>query len=227
MLHQLIQYIKRLQIETLKPFGEQVTVPLKLSICEQNKEKALHLAKFFKEEPGVEVLYGSILHLTAKAIVSPANSFGDMGGGLDKAIDDFYGGEAQARVQKEIRENYWGELPVGCAAIIEMHTPRFPFLIVAPTMRIPGNVSRTINAYLAMRAILVAVLQFNQTRGDKIHHIALSSLCTGVGGMPYHEAAEQMLVAYKTIMHEEWRAIVHPSIAPYVLGPKWIRTEKK
>ncbi|MDO1451771.1 macro domain-containing protein [Rhodocytophaga aerolata] len=227
MLHQLIRYIKRLQIETLKPFGKQATTPLKLSICEQNKEIALHLAEFFKGEPGVEILCGNILYLAAHAIVSPANSFGDMGGGLDKAIDDFYGGEAQARVQKEIREKYWGELPVGTAAILEMHTPKFPFLIVAPTMRIPGNVSRTINAYLAMRAILVAVLKYNLDRGNKIIHIALSSLCTGVGGMPYVEAAEQMLVAYKTIIHEEWRATVHPSIAPYVLGPKWIRTEKK
>jgi O-acetyl-ADP-ribose deacetylase (regulator of RNase III) len=227
MLHQLIRYFKRLHIKILKPFGDQASISLKLSICEQNKEIALHLAEFFKGEPGVEVLCGNILHLTAGAIVSPANSFGDMGGGLDKAIDDFYSGQAQAQVQKEIREKYWGELPVGCAAIIKMHNPQFPFLIVAPTMRIPGNVSRTINAYLAMRAMLVGVLQFNQESGDRINHIALSSLCTGVGGMPYGEAAEQMLVAYKTIMHEEWRGVVHPSIAPYVLGPKWMRTEKK
>jgi O-acetyl-ADP-ribose deacetylase (regulator of RNase III) len=30
-----------------------------------------------------------VLHCKADAVVSPANSFGDMGGGLDKALDDF------------------------------------------------------------------------------------------------------------------------------------------
>ena len=63
--------------------------------------------------PGVEVVHGNLLDLGCDAVVSPANSFGDMSGGIDKAIDDFHDGEAQRRVMAAIAEQFLGELPVG------------------------------------------------------------------------------------------------------------------
>jgi O-acetyl-ADP-ribose deacetylase (regulator of RNase III) len=67
-------------------------------------------------------------------------------------------------------------------------------------MRIPSNVGKTINAYLAMRAVLVAVVKHNRLPAPAIRHIALSSVCTGVGGMPFQEAAEQMQTAITSIL---------------------------
>lgn len=222
-----MSFLKKMQVKTLKRFGNvSDDRDLKISICDQNPEIAARFAEVFATEARVEVLQGNILHLTADALVSPANSFGDMGGGLDKAIDDFFKGEAQRKVQYLIRTEFFGEMPVGVARVLEMHHARFPYLIVAPTMRIPGNVGKTIHAYLAMRAILAAILTHNFTASRKIKSIAVSSLCTGVGGMPYMEAAEQMLTAIHTILDEDWKLAVHPAVAPYALGPRWTREEK-
>jgi O-acetyl-ADP-ribose deacetylase (regulator of RNase III) len=227
MLFRIYSFVQRMKVETVKPFGKNIgKEELKISICDTNKDIAKVFSEIFAKEERVEISCGNILNLTASALISPANSFGDMGGGLDKAIDDFYEGEAQKKVQQHIQQDFFGELPVGVASILKMNYLQFPFLIVAPTMRIPGNVGKTINAYLAMRAILVAVLKYNDATSEKINHIALPSLCTGVGGMPFLEAGEQMSTAISTILNGDYKKVVHPAIAPYVLGAKWVLPDK-
>ena len=172
-----------MQVETLKPFGKNATADrFKIQICEKNKAIAQVFAGVFAGEDRVEILCGDILHCAADALVSPANSFGDMGGGLDKAIDDFFEGQAQKAVQQRIKIDFYGELPVGTATILPMYKEKFAWLIVAPTMRIPSNVAQTINAYLAMRAVIVATLNHNTSAEKPIKTIVLSSFCTGVGG---------------------------------------------
>jgi O-acetyl-ADP-ribose deacetylase (regulator of RNase III) len=227
MLSKIYQFVRRMQVDTLKPFGKDLSKDeWKISICDLNKEIARVFAQVFSQESRVEILSGNLLHLSADALVSPANSFGDMGGGLDKAIDNFFGGQAQQKAQQLIQEEFFGELPVGVASIIAMSHKQFPCIIVAPTMRIPGNVRKTINAYLAMRAVLVAVVKYNRTATQPIRHIVLSSLCTGVGGMPFQEAAEQMKTAITSILDEGYKAAIHPAVAPYALGAKWVLPEK-
>ncbi|MEH2072692.1 MAG: hypothetical protein V7K47_31845 [Nostoc sp.] len=46
-------------------------------------------------------------------LVSPANSFGMMDGGIDAAIIRFFGRSLMAKVQQQIIEDYLGEQPVG------------------------------------------------------------------------------------------------------------------
>lgn len=218
-----------MQVKTVKPFGKKIRKDdIRISICDKNPDIVNVFARLFVEEERVEILKGDILNLTADALISPANSFGDMSGGLDKAIDDFFVGEAQRKVQEHINHAFFGEIPVGVASVIEMNYRQFPFLIIAPTMRVPSNVGKSINAYLAMRAILVAVLQHNSTvANEKINHIVLPSLCTGVGGMPFQEAAEQIYTAILTILDNKWKSIVHPAVAPYALGARWVMSEKR
>uniref|UniRef100_A0A2C9L7N0 Macro domain-containing protein n=1 Tax=Biomphalaria glabrata TaxID=6526 RepID=A0A2C9L7N0_BIOGL len=48
----------------------------------------------------------------ADAIVSPANSFGFMDGGIDWIYSKYFGWQMQNRLQNVIREDYHGELPV-------------------------------------------------------------------------------------------------------------------
>jgi O-acetyl-ADP-ribose deacetylase (regulator of RNase III) len=227
MVRSILHWFKSMQVNTLKPFGKELApdVP-RISICDTNREIATVFARVFAGEANVEVCHGNVLHLAAGALVSPANSFGDMSGGVDKAIDDFFGGQAQTRVQAYIREAFLGEMPVGVAAILPMPPGQFPFLIVAPTMRIPGYAGKTINAYLAMRAILVAIIRHNQTDARPIHHIAVPSLCTGVGGMPYGEAAGQMHAAVENVLKGRYQSIVHPATAPYATGAKWTWSQK-
>src|SRR5262249_8252262 len=135
------------------------------------------------------------------AIVSPANSFGIMDGGLDLALRNELGFAMQGRLQELIVDRYHGELPVGCAEIVETGDPRWKYLVAAPTMRVPEPVPSTNNAYLAFRAIMTAVENFNRQQGCRvIDSLVCSGLCTGVGGMSAARCAGQMRLAYKTML---------------------------
>ena len=107
-------------------------------------------------------------------------------------------------------------IPSVCRDVSTPPCARFPYLIVAPTMRVPGNVSQSANAYLAMRALLVAVSNHNAVNAEKIHHLAIPSLCTGIGAMCAKESARQMRAGFDNIVCEGWRNILHPAMAPFV-----------
>jgi O-acetyl-ADP-ribose deacetylase (regulator of RNase III) len=204
---------------TLKPFGQVDAGTLRLSLGDVSASMADRLAYHFDGVAAVEVVHGNLLDLDCQAIVSPANSFGDMGGGIDKAIDDFHHGEAQRRVMAAIREQFFGELPVGSAVIVALPGRNFSFVIAAPTMRIPGSVQGTLNAYLAMRAALAALVRHNAGGNPSIRSVAVAGLGTGVGGMDHDEAAEQMRSAYDSVVGGKWREVVHAAQAPFALGP--------
>ena len=124
-----------------------------------------------------------------------------MDGGLDLAIRDQLGYTIQARIQQVILEKHHGELPVGCAEIVATGNPRWKYMIAAPTMRIPESVALTINAYLAFRAILVAIENFNRQCGHReVDSLACPGLGTGVGGMSAAKCARQMRMAYQTML---------------------------
>jgi O-acetyl-ADP-ribose deacetylase (regulator of RNase III) len=217
MLNTIRAKLRRWQMTTLKPFGTVPASAVRVSLGDLSQGVAEAMARVFHDVPAVEVVHGNLLDLTADAIVSPANSFGDMSGGIDKAIDDFHRGEAQSRLVAAISERFLGELPVGVAIVLELPSSRFPFLIAAPTMRIPGSIAGSINAYLAMRAVLVAVTQFNATATRPILSVAVPGLGTGVGGVHAADAALQMRTAYDAIVGGQWRQVQHPIQAPYAM----------
>lgn len=136
----------------------------------------------------------------ADAMVSPANSFGYMDGGLDLAIRHELGMSIQEAVQARIRERHHGELPVGSAEVVETGSESWPFLVCAPTMRVPENISHTIQPYLAFRAILLSVQKFNSNGDHQIKSILCPGLGTGVGRMPPGRCAAQMRLAYESIL---------------------------
>ena len=67
-------------------------------------------------------------------------------------------------------------------------------------MRVPQNISRTVNAYLAFRAALRAVLAFNDLHGQPINTLLVPGLGTSNGFMPPLRAARQMRAAYDIVM---------------------------
>src|SRR5262249_2742406 len=109
--------------------------------------------KFCGDLDFVTIHRGSILDLQCDAVVSPANSFGFMDGGIDGLYLDFFGHEIQARVRRQIFDYHDGELIVGNADIVETAHTQIPFLIVAPTMRVPMVLHDSVNPYLAARAV--------------------------------------------------------------------------
>lgn len=145
-------------------------------------------------EDQVEVLLGSIFSRQAEAIVSPANSFGFMDGGLDAQLTDILGPHVQRNLQEAISSIHNGELLVGqCHAISTGHKS-WPKLISAPTMRVPMILpSDTINPYLASRAI------FNMAEALRFKTVLIPGLGTGVGGVSPQLCAHQMRSAYDQV----------------------------
>src|SRR3569833_335472 len=198
----------------------------RITLSDVNPEICEAWRSAFEDVDSVRILLGSITDVDVDAIVSAANSFGDLSGGVDKHIDDFFEGRAQRLLVPEIRERYFGEMPVGCAIILPIRGARIPYLISAPTMRTPSSVAATINAYLAFRAVLVAVQQHNEKQTEApITHIAVPGLCTGIGAMPYEQSAVQMRAAIDNKVEGRGESITHPATAPFptgsALGKQW------
>jgi O-acetyl-ADP-ribose deacetylase (regulator of RNase III) len=174
-------------------------LPATLYLINRSQELAREWQEQFVNCPAIEVLSGDYFQKSADAIVSPANSFGIMDGGLDLAIRNELGFAIEQKVQEVIVQKYHGELPVGCAEIVDTNDMRWKYLIAAPTMRIPELIRFTINTYLAFRAILVAIENFNQAHGvAAINSCICPGLGTGVGGVSAATCARQMRAAYQT-----------------------------
>lgn len=148
----------------------------------------------------VEVSLGDIFAHEADAILSPANSFGHMDGGIDLLYSRYFGWDLQTNLQAVLAEHHYGELPVGQAIVHATGHARFPFLVSAPTMRVPARIDQTVNVYLAFRAALIAVLKHNAASDEAIDSLLVPGLGTGIGAMPPARAARQMRLAYDSIL---------------------------
>lgn len=88
------------------------------------------------------------------AIVSPANSFGFMNGGIDKVYMQMFPG-IQNSVQSKISgfnikdKSNINYLPIGSAIVVPTQNNTCPYLISAPTMFMPGSITNTNNVYSA------------------------------------------------------------------------------
>lgn len=164
----------------------------------------------FAELPDVTIAHSRFESLAEfDCIVSPANSFGLMDGGVDYAIIRFFGGKLMRDVQQHIIQEYLGEQPVGTSFLIETGHPKHPWLAHTPTMRVPMEISRTDNAYLAMWAFLRAIHHHNRENETPIKSVVCTGLGTGVGRVPAREAARQMALAYRNFLdppsYIDWR----------------------
>ena len=134
-------------------------------------------------------------------IISPANSFGLMDGGIDKFIIDYFGKQLMENVQNYIIENYAGEQPVGTSFIIETGNEKYPYLAHTPTMEIPMDIRGTNNVYKAMKAMLLEVIKHNKNNINKIKKIACSGLGTACGMLNPSIAVKQMELAYGNVLN--------------------------
>ena len=175
----------------------------KIFLRDINAEVVAAWEELFAGVEGVEISQGDIFGLTADALVSPANSFGYMDGGIDGVYSMHFGWDLSARLRDVLRRDWDGELPVGCAVIVETQDPRIPYLVSAPTMRVPMNVSNTVNAYLAFRAALIAVRNHNRANPGSVGSLLCPGLATFYGCMDPRRSALQMLLAYRLVVKGE------------------------
>ena len=159
-------------------------------------------ARAFADCPQVRAEQGDYFRTDADAVVSPANSFGFMDGGLDLVISQHLGWGVEDRVRAVLMAEHEGELPVGQAFIVPTDNARHPWLVFAPTMRVPMNVAKTAHAFLAMRAILRAV-RLHSAAHPLIRSVLCPGLGTGNGCMPPKRCAKQMRQAYAVCVQGE------------------------
>ena len=149
----------------------------------------------------VEIAEGDIFGyggdpVTADAIISPANSFGFMDGG----IDYFYSlrwPHVQGELQELLRRHHYGELPVGQAVALPTGDPNIPWLISAPTMRVPADIQGSVHAYLAFRAALLVAKERGFTS------VLSPGMGTAVGRLDPAVAAAQMFQAYLVVVRNQ------------------------
>ena len=183
----------------------------KLILVDPVTELCIRLEEYFKDLPNVEIINDGFEKLPHyDCMVSAANSFGLMDGGVDAAIINYFGIDLMKRVQQRIIEEYLGEQPVGTSMIVETNHPEHPYIAHTPTMRVPLDIRGTDNIYLAMWAMLRAVHMHNQSDTQpKIKIVACPGLGTLTGGVSFKEAARQMALAYKNylkpIKHIDWK----------------------
>lgn len=193
---------------------------MKIILRDRNQELVDAWKSQFRNLSDVEIGCGDIFDVSADALVSPANSFGFMNGGIDGVYTKRFGVKLQQDLQKYLLENHNGELVVGEAVYIPIENdPNYKFLISAPTMRVPADITGTVNAYLSFRAVLRLVKNYNKLAIRKaeyntiqwgrpeqpklINSILCPGLGTAIGRLPYDVAAAQMREAYRVVIQEQ------------------------
>jgi O-acetyl-ADP-ribose deacetylase (regulator of RNase III) len=117
-------------------------------------------------------------------------------------------------MQENLRKgiaNYGGEILVGNAVAMGIpNSKNIQYLISAPTMRVPEDVSNTINAYLAFKAALKVAKDLG------LNSILCPGLATTTGKMPVCRASFQMHCAYYEAFTLE-KALGQPPLSVYDL----------
>lgn len=152
----------------------------------------------------VRVHQGSVLDVAAQAVVSPANSYGWMRGGIDAVYARAFP-EVEQHVRSAVLAYHGGEVPIGEAVIVPTGEPQPRWLISAPTMREPGEQlpGDTVHPYLAAKAVFLTWRDGRLEDGtevrDAVVTIAMPGLGTGVGAVAPETCARQVTAAWEEV----------------------------
>lgn len=182
-------------------FKTETMKEIKLILVDVNPHMCAAWKAAFANHKNVEVVHDYFQNIAAyDCMVSAANSYGQMDGGIDGHITDYFGQQLMDRVQAHIVEHYFGEQPIGTSFIIPTHHDKHPFLAHTPTMRVPEPIAHTDNVYHGMRATLLAIHHHNLSSDQKINSIACPGLGALTGQVPFDKVARQMERAYASVI---------------------------
>ncbi|MFQ5651400.1 MAG: macro domain-containing protein [bacterium] len=133
----------------------------------------------------VEFVVGNLTDFEVEAIVNPANSEGEMGGGVAGALKKAGG--------KKIEEEAMTQAPIaiGKAVMTSAGKLKSAFIIHAPTMKVPAQRTSAENITQALHAALTTA------RESGIRSLAIPGMGTGTGKVPVEEAAEAMIAVIR------------------------------
>ncbi|WP_340379911.1 macro domain-containing protein [Streptomyces sp. SS7] len=175
----------------------RVQPPLEVVLTDVNTRVVEAWRAAFADTPEVEIRKGSIVDVRADAWVSPTNARGLMNGGVDAVVKRHLGAGIQLRVQRAIRDEFGGRLPVGSAVCVPSGAANPRFLISTPTMEQSSqNVSATLNVALACAAAFQAIHRVNAGAPGSIGSVALVGLGAQTGRVPARVCANLMWTGY-------------------------------
>jgi O-acetyl-ADP-ribose deacetylase (regulator of RNase III) len=171
---------------------------MRFIIATRGKETADEIRWISRGAPDLEVHLGSFESIPSFDCVATAgNSFGLMDAGMDLAVLKFFGQHLQEAIQTRIIEDFCGEQPVGTAFLVETGRIDHPYVVHAPTMRVPMNIAGTDHVYLATWATLLAVRQHNRSAARRIETLVCPAFGAGTGGVAAIEVGFQMNLAWQ------------------------------
>lgn len=171
---------------------------MKIYLLDINKNMTDAWYKYFKDAKDLEIIndyFDNFMntHPEVTGIVSPANSFGLMDGGYDKAIIDYLGEEAQTNVLTLLDIVYQGYQPIGTCLSI----PYYKYVILhTPTMRAPEIIIDHRVIYDCMRSCLLKAIEIN------CNSIVIPAFGGLTGKVPYDVIAKMMFFAYEQIYNK-------------------------
>ncbi|GAA3996342.1 macro domain-containing protein [Allokutzneria multivorans] len=176
-----------------------------LVLCAVEDDLAEAWLDIARDRPEISVHRGSILELDVDAVVSPANSYGWMRGGIDAVYAQVFP-QIEETVRRAVLTYHGGELPVGEALVVRTGRPMPAWLVSAPTMREPGErlPKDTVHPYLAARAVFRLWTSGRLESGTPLRRavsaLAMPGLGTGVGGVSPQDCARQIAAAWDEVM---------------------------
>jgi len=183
----------------------------------------------FEGLPNVSVIQSSFEDLPPHdCFVTAANAFGIMTAGIDAAVVGFHGESLMHRIQDRIRDEFLGEQPIGTAMLQETGNREYPYVVHAPTMRVPGSIDSTDKVYVATWAALLCVYQAKSRQQLPIQSVVFPAMGAGFGGVPFDEVARQMAAAYRHYLQPphrmDWDMVAQRQLAiHYDDGKKVVR----
>jgi len=204
---------------------------MKIYLCAREEDLFQAWTRHCRQYDFVVPTKQDIMSIDAEAIVSPANSFGFMTGGIDLHYRNYLGKSMEDDLRKRIGLEFNHDLCVGQATSVELFKVpsliKYKYLIAAPTMRMPENVSHTINAFLAAKAALIEAEKLG------VESIVFPGLGTGTGSMSAQDCAKQVGAAIRYVLIDG-TAYSGPKglyeeqdfIRKHVISEKWFEVQR-
>ena len=165
---------------------------MEIILLDNKKEMCQAWEKYFGEFKDVKIVCEFLEFANLDDVdcyVSPANSYGLMDGGYDKALTMLFEVELQRRVQDYIISNLYGEQQVGSSIIVDIPGEKKK-LIHTPTMRVPSRIKDPEVIYTSMRSTLICALKNN------VKKIVIPAFGGATGRLAPDVVAEEMFKAY-------------------------------
>ena len=179
---------------------------LKIEVCVPNGAQYEAASAALAADAAFTVVRASVTCGTHTCIATAGDSFGGMSvAGSSSAVHPHLSSYTpfefvQRRVKDAIVEEHGGELPVGCAVVVQTQHPRHRLLLYAPTARVPDGSPLppdTIAPFLACRAVLLRAAELARRR--TISGISLPLFAGFVGEVPVARVCAQMLHAHASL----------------------------